>query len=206
MTMHRPTDDAKTGTTAKTSATEAAMPTTTTPPAAPTAARKPPRPIRIRPSDARDAEAVLALLLPIVREGTTYALDRDMSRSDALAYWFAPDKAAYVAEDAESGAIVGAYYLRANQGGGGRHVCNCGYIVSASARGEGIARRLGEHSFAEGKARGYRAMQFNFVVSANAPAVHLWQALDFAIVGRLPEAFAHPEKGYVDALVMMRPL
>lgn len=164
------------------------------------------RPIRIRPSEARDAEAVAALLLPILREGTTYALDRDMSRDEALAYWFAPDKAGFVAEDAASGAIVGAYYLRANQGGGGRHVCNCGYIVSPAARGEGIARRLGEHSFAEGKARGYRAMQFNFVVSANAPAVHLWQALGFAIVGRLPEAFAHPELGYIDALVMMRPL
>lgn len=195
MTKPRHSDDAKTGTATAPGATEAAIP-----------ARKPPHPIRIRPSDARDADAVAALLLPIVRDGTTYALDRDMSRDEALAYWFAPDKTGFVAEDAATGAIVGAYYLRANQGGGGRHVCNCGYIVSPSARGGGIARRMAEHSFAEGKARGYRAMQYNFVVSANAPAVHLWQALGFAIVGRLPEAFAHPEKGYIDALVMMRPL
>jgi len=49
-------------------------------------------------------------------------------------------------------------------------------------------------------------MQFNCVVSTNERAVKLWQKWGFAIVGRLPLAFRHPTHGYVDALVMFRPL
>ena len=47
-------------------------------------------------------------------------------------------------------------------------------------------------------------MQFNFVVSTNEPAVALWKQLGFAIVGTLPGAFRHREKGLVDAYVMFR--
>jgi ribosomal protein S18 acetylase RimI-like enzyme len=49
-------------------------------------------------------------------------------------------------------------------------------------------------------------MQYNIVVSTNERAVRLWQAMGFAIVGRLPGAFAHPTHGDVDALVMFRAL
>lgn len=58
------------------------------------------------------------------------------------------------------------------------------------------------HSLTHARERGYRAMQFNFVVSTNERAVRLWQSLGFEIVGRLPGAFRHPEHGYVDVLVM----
>jgi ribosomal protein S18 acetylase RimI-like enzyme len=49
-------------------------------------------------------------------------------------------------------------------------------------------------------------MQFNFVISTNEAAVHLWQSCGFAIVGRLPGAFLSPRHGYVDALVLYRAL
>ena len=49
-------------------------------------------------------------------------------------------------------------------------------------------------------------MQFNFVVSTNERAVHLWKSLGFDIVGRPPLAFRYPSLGYVDALVMFRAL
>jgi hypothetical protein len=62
------------------------------------------------------------------------------------------------------------------------------------------------HSLAHARARGFRAMQYNFVVSTNERAVQLWQAMGFAIVGRLPGAFAHPTLGLVDALVMYQML
>ena len=142
--------------------------------------------------------------MPTIREGATYALDRDMSEADALRYWMGADKETFVAE--RDGAILGTYYLRSNQAGGGRHVCNCGYMTGAAATGRGVARRLGEHSLAEARARGYRAMQFNFVVGTNERAIRLWRSLGFEIVGRLPLAFRHPVQGYVDALVMYRTL
>jgi ribosomal protein S18 acetylase RimI-like enzyme len=160
--------------------------------------------MHIRKAEPRDAGAIAAIILPTIREGATYALDPDMSESEALGYWLAPDKETFVAED--DGAIVGTYYMRPNQDGGGRHVCNCGYMTSASATGRGVARRMCEHSLDHARSRGYRAMQFNFVVGTNDRAVRLWQSLGFEIVGRLPAAFRHPDRGYVDALVMYRTL
>lgn len=160
--------------------------------------------MRVRKAESRDAGAIAAIIYPTIREGTTYALDPNMSEADAVAYWTSADKTTFVAED--EGEIVGTYYIRANQGGGGSHVCNCGYMTRASAIGRGIARRMCEHSLGEARAQGYRAMQFNFVVSTNVRAVGLWQKLGFRIVGRLPGAFRHPTEGYVDALVMYQAL
>jgi ribosomal protein S18 acetylase RimI-like enzyme len=158
----------------------------------------------IRRAVAADAEAIAAVILPTIRDGTTYALDADLSEAAALAYWMGPDRETFVAE--EDGRVVGTYFLRTNQAGGGRHVCNCGYVTSAAASGRGIARRMCEHSLAHARERGYRAMQFNFVVSTNTRAVGLWQSLGFEIVGRLPGAFLHPTAGYVDAYVMYQRL
>ena len=140
----------------------------------------------------------------MIRDGETYALPRDMSEAAALAYWQGADRETFVAED--GGRILGTYYLRANQLGGGAHVANCGYITDAAARGRGIARAMCEHSLAEARARGFRAMQFNLVVGTNERAIRLWQAMGFAIAGRLPGAFRHPTQGEVEALVMYRTL
>ncbi|MGV3730888.1 MAG: GNAT family N-acetyltransferase [Sphingopyxis sp.] len=160
--------------------------------------------MQIRPATPADAAAIWAIIGPTIRAGETYTLDRDMTEAEALAYWFGADKAVFVAE--ADGAILGTYYLRANQAGGGAHVANCGYMTAAAASGRGVARAMAEHSLAEARGRGFRAMQFNFVVATNERAVGLWQSLGFAIVGRLPGAFAHPVLGFVDALVMYRTL
>jgi ribosomal protein S18 acetylase RimI-like enzyme len=160
--------------------------------------------VLIRPARAEDAAAIWSIIGPTIGAGETYTLDRDMREDEALAYWLGPDKETFVAED--NGAILGTYYMRANQAGGGNHVCNCGYMTSADATGRGVARRMCEHSLDHARSRGYRAMQFNFVVSTNERAVRLWQSLGFDIVGRLPLAFKHPTRGYVDALVMFRAL
>jgi len=160
--------------------------------------------VLIRPAAGADDEAIWRILEPTIRAGETYVLPRDMTRAATLAYWRLPGHAVFVAE--QDGAIVGTYYLRANQQGGGAHVANCGYVTAADAQGRGIAAAMGEHSLGEARRRGFRAMQFNFVVASNERAVRLWQRLGFAVVGRLPEAFQHPRLGLVDALVMHRAL
>lgn len=160
--------------------------------------------LAIRRAEPADADAIADIILPTIRAGETYTLDPGMSVQDALAYWMAADRETFVAE--ADGVILGTYYLRANQGGNGSHVCNCGYMTAAAAVGRGIARRMCAHSLEHARAQGYRAMQFNFVVSSNTRAVGLWQSLGFEIVGRLPEAFRHPTLGDVDALVMFRRL
>jgi ribosomal protein S18 acetylase RimI-like enzyme len=93
-----------------------------------------------------------------------------------------------------------------NQSGGGAHVANAAFIVTKEARGRGIGRELGEHCLNEARRLGFHAMQFNFVISTNEAAVKLWQDLGMKIVGTLPGAFHHPEKGYVDVYVMYRSL
>jgi len=151
-----------------------------------------------------DRPAVWSLLEPVIRAGETFALPRDMAEGEALAYWFAPGHAVYLAE--EDGQPVGTYYLRANQNGGGDHVANAAYTTRPAMRGRGIAQAMGQHSLAEARHHGFAAMQFNFVIASNAPAVRLWQRIGFEIVGRLPGAFRHPTLGPVDALVMFRRL
>ncbi|MCJ2187109.1 GNAT family N-acetyltransferase [Novosphingobium beihaiensis] len=158
----------------------------------------------IRPAEPADATAIVAVLLPAIRDGQTLTTDPDMTEAEIQRYWMAPDKEVFVAE--EGGAILGTYYVRPNQAGGGRHVCNGGYVTAAEAAGRGIARRMCEHSLQQARSRGYRAMQFNCVVSTNEPAVHLWQSLGFDIAGRLPGAFRHPQHGFVDLLVMFQVL
>lgn len=158
--------------------------------------------LQIRPTTEADQDAIWAILEPVIRAGDTYTLDPGLSRQDALAYWLSPDKSSFVAED--SGEILGTYYIRANQTGGGKHVCNCGYMTAPAARGRGIAHAMCEHSLELAPTLGFRAMQFNFVVSKNEGAVRLWQKLGFAITGTLPGAFHHPTEGFIDAYVMYR--
>lgn len=160
--------------------------------------------IVIRAYDAHDAAALWALLEPVFRAGDTYAIDRDISREAALAYWCGPGRAVLVAEIA--GEVVGSYYLVRNQGGGGSHVCNCGFVTGPAARGKGVARAMLDHALSTAARAGFRAMQFNFVLSTNTRAIDIWRRAGFDVVGRLPGAFLHPAQGYVDALVMYRGL
>lgn len=158
----------------------------------------------IRLSRASDHDAMWRIMEPIIRAGDTFALPRDMAREDALAHWFAPDRTVLVAE--EAGQILGTYYLRANRPGPGRHVANAGFMVAHEAGGRGLGQKLCQHALATAKARGFTAMQFNFVVASNARAVRLWQRMGFAVIGRAPDAFQHPVLGLTDALVMFRRL
>ncbi len=158
----------------------------------------------IRPARPQDAEPIWDILRPILRAGETYAVAPDLTREEALSYWFSPAHEVFVAE--EDGRVLGTYYLRANQPGGGRHVANCGYMTAPAAQGRGVARGMGEHSLEHARRRGFRAMQFNFVVSTNERAVGLWQRLGFAVAGTLPGAFEHPRLGFVDVYVMFRAL
>ena len=160
--------------------------------------------ISVREARPSDADAIWSILEPVIRAGETYTLPRDMTREAALAWWHAPAHEVFVAE--ESGVVAGTYILRANQQGGGAHVANCGYITAPHASGRGVARAMCAHSLDRARQRGFRAMQFNFVVSTNERAVRLWQSFGFEVVGQLPGAFQHPTAGFVDVLVMYRAL
>lgn len=144
------------------------------------------------------------MLRPVFRAGDTYAVDPGIAEADARAYWLSPSRRTFLAESDH--ALLGTYYLTANFAGNADHVCNCGYITAANAQGKGVARAMLAHSLDTARAAGFRAMQYNCVVSTNTRAVALWQSAGFHIAGTLPGAFRHPEKGYVDAYVMWKDL
>ena len=129
-----------------------------------------------------------ALLEPVFRAGETFPHDPAISEAEAQLAWVEHTQAVMVAVDA-AGAVVGTYYLRPNSLALGAHVANAGYVVAEHCR------RLG-----------FRAMQFNLVVSTNTAGIRCWQRNGFQVVGTLPGAFCHKRLGYVDALVMVQGL
>jgi L-amino acid N-acyltransferase YncA len=160
--------------------------------------------MKIRAATEADRDAIWNIFHEIIAAGDTYAFDPKMSREEALAYWFRADTHPYVAE--KGGRIAGTYIVRPNQLGPGSHVANAAFMVASDAQGFGVGRKMAEHCLSEARRMGFSAMQFNFVISTNARAIHLWEQLGFKIVGTLPGAFDHPEKGYVDVYVMFRSL
>jgi len=160
--------------------------------------------MRIRPGTESDSDAIWNIFHAVITPGDTYAFDPGMSRQDALAYWFQPGTWTYVVE--RNGSVVGTYIIRPNQPGLGSHVANAAFMVSPQARGMGVGRRMGEHCLEEARRLGFRAMQFNFVVSTNQAAIRLWESLGFEIVATLPGAFRHSAKRFVDVYIMFRRL
>lgn len=161
--------------------------------------------IEIRPLQPGDWEAVWRVIEPVFRAGETYAFPPQITEEEARRAWVEAPQATFVAVD-DTNTVLGTYYIKPNQPGLGSHVCNCGYIVAEGARGRGIASAMCEHSQVEAVSRGFRAMQYNLVVSTNEGAVRLWQSHGFDIAGRLPAAFRHPRLGFVDAYVMYKQL
>ena len=158
--------------------------------------------MNIRKAEEADFDGIWTIFSEVVATGETYAYSPDTTRDQAYQLWFAAPAATYVA--VLDGEVVGTYYLKANQPAQGAHVCNAGYMVAPRARGRGVGRELCLHSQAEAVQFGFKAMQFNLVVSTNEGAVRLWESLGFKTVGSLPKAFKHPRLGFVDALVMYK--
>jgi len=158
--------------------------------------------MEIRAATADDFDQIWPIFHEVVAAGDTYAYPVDTSRAQALQLWMDAPRQTFVCED--DGHILGTYYIKTNQAGPGDHVCNCGYMVASAARGRGLAGAMCAHSQRVARELGYQAMQFNFVASSNEGAVRLWHKLGFEVVGRLPRAFRHPQRGLVDALVMFK--
>lgn len=158
--------------------------------------------MKIREASSKDFDQIWPIFHKIAAAGETYAYPTDITKEEAHKEWIDKPGKTYVIEVDKK--ILGTYYIKTNHEGPGNHVCNCGYMVSSEARGRGLATKMCEHSQNIAKDLGYKAMQFNFVASSNEGAVRLWNKLGFETVGRLPKAFNHTSKGYVDALVMYK--
>ncbi|MGB0496351.1 MAG: GNAT family N-acetyltransferase [Kangiellaceae bacterium] len=158
--------------------------------------------MKIREATEKDWDSIWPIFHQIVKSEDTYGYDTDTSKDQAKEIWLNKPRKTYIF--LENNQVLGTYYLNTNYAGPGSHVCNCGYMVTSLARGKGVATRMCEHSQKIAIELGYKAMQFNFVASSNEGAIKLWNKLGFETLTRLPKAFNHPNKGYIDALVMYK--
>lgn len=159
---------------------------------------------KIREARLEDFEEIYDIFCHVLDEGMTYSYTREeMTPERSLAYWMtAPDTHCFVADI--GGKVAGMAAVRRNRTGRAGHVANASFIVHPDFRGQGIARALGEFALKRAKKLGYKAMQYNFVVSTNKAAVALWKSLGFQIAGTLPKVFRHAKLGLVDVYVMHR--
>lgn len=160
--------------------------------------------VEVRIARPEDNDAIWEVLEPVFRAGETYAIDPDISQEDATTYWTGGTHTCFVAVSDEE--ILGTYYIRPNQGGHGAHICNCGYITAPAVQGRGIATAMLEHSFKEAAQMGFYAMQYNFVLANNIRALEIWTRYGFQEIGRIPNAFNHPSDGFIEALILHKPL
>lgn len=160
--------------------------------------------MKIRKATQDDNDQVWEIFKAVISTGDTYVFDPNTAKVDLQKHWFADYMDTFVVE--EQGKILGTYIIKPNQIDLGNHIANCSYMVSPNAQGKGVGKLLCEHSLAFGKEQGYRAIQFNIVVSTNIAAIKLWQKYGFQIIGTTPEAFRHQSLGFVDAYIMYKRL
>ncbi len=141
----------------------------------------------------------------IIAEEAYYTLPANASDDDCMDYWFG-GRDCEVWTLRENDVFCGSYYLRKNHYELGEHIANAGYMVAPGMHGKGIGKRLALQSVVRAKERGFHGIQFNFVVSTNAPAVHAWQQLGWQIIGTVPGGFHLKHEQYVDAYIMFKDL
>lgn len=156
----------------------------------------------LRPALHSDLDAIWLMWKDIMAQKIYYPYDESYSREQIEAAWINLDNLIGVAE--VNGTVAGAYIVKPNQPGHGSHVANAAYMVDTAHRGEGIGKLLCAHSLEAAKAAGYRAMQFNLVVSTNTAAIKAWEAFGFERIGIIPEGFYQDGPGYVDAYIYYR--
>jgi L-amino acid N-acyltransferase YncA len=158
--------------------------------------------ITIRPATESDWPAIWSMFSNVTRTGESFAYGPDTPVAVARKLWFDPPATPFIAE--EGSLVLGTYYLRPNQPDRGSHVANGGYMVTEEARGKGLAVLMCQHSIETARAQGFRAIQYNYVVSTNTAAVHVWEKCGFRTLGKIPGGFRHDSHGYVDVLIMFR--
>lgn len=155
--------------------------------------------INIRPYKKADIRQALDIWNDVVEEGIAFPQDQVLSVEEADCF-FNGQTYIGIAEDDETGEIVGLYILHPNNVGRCGHICNTSYAVKKGVRGKHIGEKLVKDSMLVGKQLGFRILQFNAVVATNAIALHLYQRLGFTQLGRIPMGFLMKNGHYEDII------
>ncbi len=120
--------------------------------------------------------------------------------------FFGAASSVFVCKLVATSEIVGGFYLKPNFSGRGKHIANAAYMITSSYRGKGLGTRLVDASLKIALQQGYRAMQYNMVLSSNTRAIELYKKLGFSIVGTIPEAICNADGSYQDGYILHKKL
>jgi len=149
----------------------------------------------VRAYETADIPAMVEIWNEVVEDGIAFPQEDALDLQSGTAF-FAEQTHCGVAID--GGEVIGLYILHPNNIGRCGHIANASYAVGSAARGKGAGRLLVEDSLAQGRANGFRVMQFNAVVASNAGARHLYEKLGFVQLGTIPGGFRMPDGSYAD--------
>lgn len=135
----------------------------------------------------------------VVEDGVAFPQEELLDTASGAAF-FAEQTFTGVAEDTESGTVMGVYILHPNNIGRCGHICNASYAVRRSARGNGVGEMLVRHCIGKAGECGFRILQFNAVVATNTAALKLYEKLGFTKLGIIPGGFRMADGRYEDII------
>lgn len=150
---------------------------------------------KVRAYTPADLDAMVAIWNEVVRDGIAFPQEDELTLETGAAFFAEQTHCAVACVD---DVVLGLYILHPNNVGRCGHIANSSYAVSSAARGHGIGRALVEDSLAQGKAHGFRVLQFNAVVESNSGARHLYEKLGFVQLGTIPGGFRMPDGSYAN--------
>ena len=153
--------------------------------------------IAIREYRTEDATAASEIWNQVVDDGVAFPQEEDFTAEVGDAF-FKEQTYTGIAENTETGEVVGLYILHPNNVGRCGHICNASYAVSHGNRGLHIGEKLVKDCVAQGKVHGFRVLQFNAVVAGNVHARHLYERVGFRQLGVIPGGFRLKNGEYED--------
>mgnify|MGYP000059701042 FL=1 len=155
--------------------------------------------IFIREYKTQDAEDAAEIWNQVVRDGVAFPQEKELTTKEADNF-FKEQIYTGIAENKDTGMVVGLYILHPNNVGRCGHICNASYAVKKDIRGQHIGEKLVKDCIVIGNEKGYRILQFNAVVASNIHALHLYHRLGFIKLGVIPQGFKLPDGTYEDII------
>lgn len=153
--------------------------------------------LTIKAYQSSDLPAMIAIWNEVVEEGIAFPQTNPLDDASGSEF-FAAQTYCGVAKNSETQEILGLYILHPNNEGRCGHISNASYAVSSKVRGLHIGEQLVLDCMAQGKAHGFRILQFNAVVRTNTHARHLYERLGFQQLGVIPGGFLMKDGHYED--------
>ena len=155
--------------------------------------------IRVREYTKEDVEEAVKIWNQVVEDGVAFPQEENLTKESGDAF-FKEQTYTGVAENGETGEIVGLYILHPNNVGRCGHICNASYAVRKDIRGAHIGEKLVLDCIKMAKEKGFRVLQFNAVVASNVHALHLYERIGFTKLGVIPGGFRMPDGHYEDII------